>query len=898
MSGAPRRTLIYPSRVPDVPTRAPTPQRAATRAARSRVIFVFLGLVVTGVVIAGDRRRRLGHQRGQQRAVARHAASRSSSGATSRVYAADGTRLGFIQSDDAAHAGRRPTEIPDVDARGDGRDRGPALLRARAASTSRASSAPRSRTSSPSKTVQGGSTLTHAARPQPLHGRARAHGVAGYKRKIREAKLAEELEDRHPGRPGKLWILDKYLNSVPYGTVGGQTAVGVQAAARIFFDKPATRADAARGGAAGRPAAGAVELQPVPRPERRASRAATRCCSEMADQGYITQATAARDEGDGPLGVKQQPLLHEQPRGLLLRLRQAGADRPLRRSTPCARAGCGSTRRSTCKLQKAARKAIDGHLGAPATALARSSRSTRSTGYIRAMASSSQLRRLEVQPRRPGPPPAGLDVQGHGADDRAARAASTPTRTTLRVAGRSTSTTADYGADCEGPDLRHTYGGSMNLVTRDAAVRQHRLRAARPRPRPRAVRQDRHDMGITTPARRLPGRGPRRPDARRLAARDGRRLRDDRLRRLPQQADRDHARSTFPDGHVDDLGKPERAHASSTTASTYEATKILEKNVQARHRHRGADRLPGGRQDRHDRQLHRRLVRRLHAAACRPRSGSATRTTRRCRSARTRAGGAIAAPIWGDVHEVGQGQVLRRLPAAEGAVRGRSRSSASTRSTGAHGRQRRQPRQPAADAAGADEQAAAPAAARRPGHRQGRRRHVPADAVRVPAAAGAAHAAAAPAPTAGAAAAAAAAGAGGGDGAAPAPIGRRAAATVPRRMAKEEKVEFEGEVIEALPNAMFRVKLDNDHIVLGHVAGKMRRFRIRILPGRPRPRRAVAVRPRPRAHRLPPPVGRAARGRARRSSPRSSELLRPRSRARRALGRRRRRRRARARRSR
>jgi translation initiation factor IF-1 len=51
------------------------------------------------------------------------------------------------------------------------------------------------------------------------------------------------------------------------------------------------------------------------------------------------------------------------------------------------------------------------------------------------------------------------------------------------------------------------------------------------------------------------------------------------------------------------------------------------------------------------------------------------------------------------------------------------------------------------------------------------------------------------------------------------------------RVAKEDKVEFEGEVIEALPNAMFRVKLDNDHIVLGHVAGKMRRFRIRILPG-------------------------------------------------------------------
>ena len=58
---------------------------------------------------------------------------------------------------------------------------------------------------------------------------------------------------------------------------------------------------------------------------------------------------------------------------------------------------------------------------------------------------------------------------------------------------------------------------------------------------------------------------------------------------------------------------------------------------------------------------------------------------------------------------------------------------------------------------------------------------------------------------------------------------------------------------------MFRVKLDNDHIVLGHVAGKMRRFRIRILPGDRVRVRAVAVRPRPRAHRLPPPLSRPCR---------------------------------------
>ena len=48
---------------------------------------------------------------------------------------------------------------------------------------------------------------------------------------------------------------------------------------------------------------------------------------------------------------------------------------------------------------------------------------------------------------------------------------------------------------------------------------------------------------------------------------------------------------------------------------------------------------------------------------------------------------------------------------------------------------------------------------------------------------------------------------------------------------KEEAIELEGEVIEALPNTMFRVKLDNDHEVLAHISGKMRRNYIRITPG-------------------------------------------------------------------
>ncbi|HIA22496.1 MAG: translation initiation factor IF-1 [Alphaproteobacteria bacterium] len=50
-------------------------------------------------------------------------------------------------------------------------------------------------------------------------------------------------------------------------------------------------------------------------------------------------------------------------------------------------------------------------------------------------------------------------------------------------------------------------------------------------------------------------------------------------------------------------------------------------------------------------------------------------------------------------------------------------------------------------------------------------------------------------------------------------------------MAKEEALEFQGEVTELLPNAMFRVKLENEHEILAHTSGRMRKNRIRVLAG-------------------------------------------------------------------
>ena len=104
--------------------------------------------------------------------------------------------------------------------------------------------------------LQGGSTITMQLM-RNLYLGGDQHTL---KQKITEAKLAIEYNEHHSKRS----ILTSYLNSVPYGTIGGQTVIGVQAAARIFFNKPASRLDLEQCGAARRPAAGALAVQPVP----------------------------------------------------------------------------------------------------------------------------------------------------------------------------------------------------------------------------------------------------------------------------------------------------------------------------------------------------------------------------------------------------------------------------------------------------------------------------------------------------------------------------------------------------------------------------------------------------------------------------------------------------------
>jgi penicillin-binding protein 1A len=221
-------------------------------------------------------------------------------GAASVIYSADGHRLGFISNDvlrtpvtggqipqvarnaTVAIEDRRFFEHKGVDFEG--------VIRAAVKNLEN------------KHDVQGGSTLTMQLIRNLYTKDTVRTGVEGYKRKIREAKLAEELENRHPGLRGKRWILDQYLNNVPYGTVGGKTAVGIQAAARIFYDKPAAKLTLAQAALL----AGLPQAPTSYNPFLHASKAKARrndVLRGMADQGYITQAQAAKAIGE-PLGVK------------------------------------------------------------------------------------------------------------------------------------------------------------------------------------------------------------------------------------------------------------------------------------------------------------------------------------------------------------------------------------------------------------------------------------------------------------------------------------------------------------------------------------------------------------------------------------------------------------------
>jgi penicillin-binding protein 1A len=149
----------------------------------------------------------------------------------------------------------------------------------------------------PGQGVQGGSTLTMQLISNVYLPQDRLHHTIKYK--IIQAKLANELESRHP----KSWILAQYLNDVEYGTVGGQQAIGVGAASHMFFDKPVQDLDLAQYALlAGLPQAPS-EYNPFLAPGLARARR-HQVLAAMVTSRYITQAQA--DAADAaPLQVKR-----------------------------------------------------------------------------------------------------------------------------------------------------------------------------------------------------------------------------------------------------------------------------------------------------------------------------------------------------------------------------------------------------------------------------------------------------------------------------------------------------------------------------------------------------------------------------------------------------------------
>jgi penicillin-binding protein 1A len=315
-------------------------------------------------------------------------------GLTSAVYAANGQLLGYIQADEISTPvawKRLPQDcknatvaIEDERYYEHGGVDYTAIVRAAV------------KNASSGKTVQGGSTITM----QLVRNLYIAAPKRDFKRKIREAKLANELERQH----SKTWILGQYLNTAPYGTVGGQSAMGLQAAGQTFFAKNAKDLNLSECAMlAGLPQA-PTDYNPFLNPSQALARR-SEVLNKMAERGYITQAEA--DEASA-----SKLRLHRGTRYTKIRepyffdyVKQQLIDKY----------GINTVRKGGLKihttidprLQNAARDAINSTLVTPGDPSSAIVATDPRNGYVRAMASSggygqSQFNLAAQGSRQPG----------------------------------------------------------------------------------------------------------------------------------------------------------------------------------------------------------------------------------------------------------------------------------------------------------------------------------------------------------------------------------------------------------------------------------------------------------------------------------------------------------------
>ena len=484
-------------------------------------------------------------------------------GQTSVIYAADGSRLGFVQSDEI----RTPIAWHDMTTD---------LRRATVAiedqrfyrhkgidydSIVRAGI----KNLESGHTVQGGSTITQ----QLVRALYIKDPKRNFTRKIREAKLASELEKKH----SKSWILKNYLNDVPYGTLGGRTAIGAEAAAETFFNKHAQDLSLPEAALlAGLPQAPS-RYNPFHNPAAALDRR-REVLQKMVDNHLLSQARA-EEAANAPLKLKKgtrythrrEPYFFDFVQDQLIEKYGVGVYR---------RGGLKVYTTIDPKLQVAARNAIDGELAGypgPASAIVTVDPSN---GYIRAMASSGSYRDRTFN----------LAAQGHrqpGSSFKtfvlttAIRKGIDPTKTTY------VSKPLDLNVPGYGPwkvkTYSNTYGGTMNLVTAtlhsDNTVYAQLIIDVGPK----AVRETAKMMGIKTHLDGLPaeGLGGLRLGVSPLEMADAyATLADGGIRNEPIAI----SKVVFPDGKSDDLGKPQRKRVLSDGVA-YEVTKILKMNMQS-----------------------------------------------------------------------------------------------------------------------------------------------------------------------------------------------------------------------------------------------------------------------------------------------------------------------------
>jgi penicillin-binding protein 1A len=231
------------------------------------------------------------------------------------------------------------------------------------------------------KSIQGGSTLTMQL-VRNIYLPYRLADTRSLRRKIIEAKLAEELEKKHT----KNWILTQYLNDVDYGTLGGKTAVGVGAASQMFFDKPVTKLNLAQASLlAGLPQAPSI-YNPFINPNLARARR-HEVLTAMVKSHYITQAQAAAADAsplqvhrNNAYAIKREPYVFDFVRDQLIQKFGVRA---------VAQGGLKVYTTIDLTRQQQARDAIlrnEGQPGDPAAALVSIDPSN---GHILAMATSS-----------------------------------------------------------------------------------------------------------------------------------------------------------------------------------------------------------------------------------------------------------------------------------------------------------------------------------------------------------------------------------------------------------------------------------------------------------------------------------------------------------------------------